>query len=192
MIQRNFPCYKSLINNTINCIIAYILSDSHLEYLRILSLKITSSWHIMPAHKILGGQGISYLYQMFSSTYLWPKLHLLSLLEISSTMSSYKVAELRIQTLFQQHWKHMNNYSQILLFNLSHQTKDKICLFKEVMLGSFYNNNSRKKWNTNEQTNKQTNPWAKKTSKARNYNRETWAHETSKNHQYDRIFLLSL
>lgn len=59
-MQRNLPCYKSLINNTINCITAYILSDSHLEYLIIPSLNITSPWHMMPARTVLWGKGISY------------------------------------------------------------------------------------------------------------------------------------
>lgn len=102
-----------------------------------------------------------FLYQMSSSTCLWPKLHLLPLLEIPSTMLSYKVAELRIQTLFQQYCKHVHKYSQILHFNLSHQYKYKICWFKEVMLGGFYNNKTPQ---TNQNTNKQ-NPMPKRVAK---------------------------
>lgn len=66
-----------------------------------------------------------------------------------STMFNYKVAELRIQTLFQQHCKHVHKYSQILLFNLSHQSKYKICWFEEIVLGSFYNNPKQTKTQTN-------------------------------------------
>lgn len=76
-------------------------------------------------------------------------------------MLNYKVAELRIQTLFQQYCKREHKYSQILLFNLSHQSKYKICWFKEVMLCGFYNN---KPPQTNQNTNKQ-NPMPKRVAK---------------------------
>lgn len=59
-------------------------------------------------------------------------------------MLNYKKAELGIQTLFQRYCKYMQKYSKTLLSNLYHQSKYKICWFKEVMLGFFFNNNNKK------------------------------------------------
>lgn len=58
-------------------------------------------------------------------------------------MLNYKKAELRIQTPFQQYCKYMQKYSQILFYSLYHQSKYKICWFKEVMLGFFLNKNPK-------------------------------------------------